>query len=144
MTTRRSSRLRNTIAGDFGLDDIELTNPLVGVPLPVTAAARPVELSAPYPNPSRGAVACAFETFDRGAVRVAIVDAAGRLVRTETLAGSAPGRRTWMWDGLDSAGARAGGRLPRARDRASGGTSRPVRAARLEQASGRRAPRRPR
>ena len=117
----------NTIAGDFGLDDIELTNPLVGVPLPVTAAARPVELAAPYPNPARGAVACAFEAFDASPVRLSVFDAAGRLVRSATLEGTGPGRRVWMWDGLDDRGARAPAGSYRVRAVGiAGGTSRPV------------------
>jgi len=114
------------ILGEFGIDEISLTNSTIGVgPLPA-GGPRPIELSAPYPNPSRGAVVCAFETFDQGAVRVAIVDAAGRLVRTETLTGATPGRRTWMWDGLDSAGRLAPAGVYRVRvTGASGGTSRP-------------------
>jgi hypothetical protein len=114
------------ILGEFGIDEIVLGNSTIGVgPLPA-GGPRPIELSAPYPNPSRGAVVCAFETFDAGAVRVAIVDAAGRLVRTEMLAGSAPGRRTWMWDGMDSSGRLAPAGVYRVRvTGASGGTSRP-------------------
>ena len=116
----------DNVLGDFGIDEISLTNSTIGVaPLPA-GGPRPIELSAPYPNPSRGAVVCAFETFDASAVRVAIVDAAGRLVRTETLTGGAPGRRTWMWDGLDSSGRLAAAGVYRVRvTGASGGTSRP-------------------
>ena len=114
------------ILGEFGIDEISLTNSTIGVgPLP-TGGPRPIELSAPYPNPSRGAVVCAFETFDASAVRVAIVDAAGRLVRTQSLPGGTPGRRTWMWDGLDSSGRLAPAGVYRVRvTGASGGTSRP-------------------
>jgi len=91
--------------GEYGIDNVELTSTLIGVePLPASAGVRPIELSAPYPNPTRGAVVCAFETSDASEVRVMILDAAGRLVRSETLPGMAPGRRTWMWDGLDAAG----------------------------------------
>jgi len=116
----------DNMLGEFGIDEISLTNSTIGVaPLPA-GGPRPIELSAPYPNPSRGAVVCAFETFDAGAVRVAVVDAAGRLVRTESLAGSAPGRRTWMWDGFDSSGRLAPAGVYRVRvTGASGGTSRP-------------------
>ena len=113
--------------GDYGIDDIELTSSLIGIgPLPSGGGVRPIELSAPYPNPSRGAVVCAFESFDGSAVRVAIIDAAGRLVRSETLAGTGPGRRTWMWDGLDSSGRVAPAGSYRVRiTGASGGESRP-------------------
>jgi hypothetical protein len=117
----------HTLLGDYGIDNIELTSTLIGVePLPTSAGLRPIELSAPYPNPMRGALACAFETSDASAVRIAIIDAAGRLVRSETLPGTAPGRRTWMWDGLDQSGrvAPAGAYRVRVTGKA-GGTSRP-------------------
>lgn len=117
----------STIAADVGIDNIELTNSLIGIdPLPRSAGTQPIELSAPYPNPTRGAVVCAFEAFDAGAVRVAIIDAAGRLVRTETLPGTSPGRRTWMWDGLDASGRVAPAGVYRVRMTGqAGGTSRP-------------------
>ena len=117
----------HTLKGDYGIDNIELTNSLIGVePLPGASGVRPIELSAPYPNPTRGAVVCAFETSDASDVRVAIIDAAGRLVRSATLPGMAPGRRTWMWDGLDQSGrvAPAGAYRVRVTGKA-GGTSRP-------------------
>ena len=94
----------DAVVGEFGVDDIELTNSTIGVaPLP-PSAGRPIELAAPFPNPARGAVACAFDAFDTGAVRVQVIDAAGRIVHAETLPGQAPGRRTWVWNGLDAAG----------------------------------------
>lgn len=118
----------NNLAGEFGLDNFELTSSsLVGVPPGgAIAAGRPVELAAPYPNPARGAVACAFDTFDDGAVRALIINAAGRIVRSETLPASAPGRRVWMWNGLDDRGqiAPAGAYRVRVTGK-SGGTSRP-------------------
>lgn len=117
----------DAMIGEFGIDNVELTNSTIGVePLP-SSAGRPVELSAPYPNPARGAVACAFDAFDESPVRMTIFDAAGRLVRAETLAGAAPGRRTWIWDGLDAQGrlAPAGAYRVRAIGRA-GGTSRAI------------------
>jgi len=99
------TQIPDNLLGEFGVDNFELTNTLLGVGTPGGATAgRPVELAAPYPNPTRGAVACAFETFDAGAVRVTVLDVAGRLVRSETLAPAEPGRRTWAWDGLDDAG----------------------------------------
>jgi len=118
----------NALAGEFGIDNFELTSSsLVGVPpAGAIAAGRPVELSAPYPNPARGAIACAFDTFDDGAVRVLILDAAGRIVRSETLAAAAPGRRVWMWNGLDNRGQVAAAGAYRVRVTGpAGGTSRP-------------------
>lgn len=112
--------------GDFGIDNVELTNSKVDVqPLP-PGVGRAVALAAPFPNPARGAVACAFDTFDDGPVRLVIVDAAGRIVRSESLPGATAGRRTWVWDGLDGAGRVAPAGAYRVRvTGAFGGTSRP-------------------
>jgi len=116
----------DAMIGDFGIDNIELTNSNVDVqPLP-PGVGRAVELAAPFPNPARGAVACAFDTFDDGPVRVMIVDAAGRIVRSESLPGATAGRRTWVWDGLDGAGRVAPAGAYRVRvSGAFGGASRP-------------------
>ena len=118
----------NGLIGEFGLDNFELSSSsLVGVPGgDAGVAARPVELAAPYPNPARGAVACAFDTFEGGEVHALIISAAGRIVRSETLPAAAPGRRVWMWNGLDDHGqvAPAGAYRVRVTGR-SGGTSRP-------------------
>ena len=121
------SQVPDNLLGEFGLDNFELTNSLLGVGAPAgRATGRPVELAAPYPNPARGAVACAFETFDAGAVRVTVLDVAGRLVRSETLAAAQPGRRTWVWNGLDDAGRAAPAGSYRIRMTGpNGGTSRP-------------------
>jgi hypothetical protein len=115
----------DAVLGDFGIDNVELTSSLLDAGTLPTSAGRPVELSAPYPNPARGRIACAFDTFDAGLVRVAIIDAAGRIVRAEALAGMAPGRRTWVWDGLDGQGRTAAAGSYRVRvTGTSGGTSR--------------------
>ena len=121
------SQAPDTLIGEFGLDNLELTSSLLDAGRPGGGVpGRPVELAAPYPNPTRGAVACAFETFDAGAIRVTVLDVAGRLVRSETLAAAQPGRRTWVWDGLDEGGRRAAAGSYRVRVVGpSGGTSRP-------------------
>jgi len=115
-----------TIAGEFGVDNVELTNTLVDVqPLPV-AGLHPVELAPPFPNPSRGAIACAFDVFDAAPVRVTVSDARGRLLHAESLAGATPGRRTWMWNGLDDHGRTAPSGVYRVRVTGqAGGMSRP-------------------
>jgi hypothetical protein len=112
-------------AGDFGVDDLLLTNTLVGVEPPPSAVARPVLLAPPYPNPTRDAVALSLQTFDGEPVRVEIVDVAGRVLKSALLAGQGPGSRLWTWDGRDGAGRRvpAGSYRARAFSR-SGGTSR--------------------
>ena len=82
------------IQGDVGVDHLLLTNGVVGVEsAPGGAIARPVQLAAPIPNPSRGTVALVLESFDAGAIQVQIVDASGRLVRHAELSGSAAGHR---------------------------------------------------
>lgn len=93
--------------GDVGLDRILLTNGVLGVPPGGPRVPRALVLAAPAPNPSRGSVILALETFEPGAVRIEIVDAAGRMVRTAELADAAPGARRWTWDGLDASGRRA-------------------------------------
>ncbi len=120
------SQTPDDLVGEFGLDNFELTNSLLDVPGQGAIGGRPVELAAPYPNPARGAIACAFETFDESAVRVLILDAAGRIVRSQALPAAAPGRRVWLWDGRDERGqaAPAGAYRVRALG-AFGGTSRP-------------------
>jgi hypothetical protein len=114
------------IAGEFGVDNIELTNTLVGVPPGPTAGLRPVQLAPPFPNPSRGAIACTFEVFDAAAVRITVLDARGRILHAESLAGAAPGRRSWVWNGLDDRGQVAASGVYRVRVvGAAGGMSRP-------------------
>jgi hypothetical protein len=112
-------------AGDFGVDNLKLTNPLVGVEPTRGAVARPVRLAPPYPNPTRGGATLSLESFDGEPVRVQIVDVAGRIVRRAELPGGSPGPRLWTWDGRDDSGrgVPAGSYRARAFSR-SGGTSR--------------------
>ncbi len=119
--------------GEFGLDNVLITNPLVGVGPDVPggaggpAAGRPVWLAPPSPNPARGAVACAVETFDEGPVRLTVVDARGRVVRSASLPAAPAGRRTWMWDGRDNAGRSVAAGAYRVRAMGpGGGTSRAI------------------
>lgn len=90
--------------GDVGLDQILLTDGLVSAPPGGAPVTRALELAPPAPNPSHGAVTLALQSFDDGAVRIEIVDASGRLVRRHEHAASAPGLRSWTWDGRDAAG----------------------------------------
>jgi len=115
-----------SIAGEFGVDNVELSNTLVDVGRLPAAGLRPVELAPPFPNPSRGAIACALDVFDAAPVRVTVLDARGRILRAETLAGTAPGRRTWMWNGVDDRGRAAPSGVYRVRvTGVAGGMSRP-------------------
>jgi hypothetical protein len=89
--------------GDVGMDQILLTNGLVGV-RPQEMVARPLALAAPSPNPSRGPVTLTLEAFEPGPVKFEIVDAGGRMVRRHLETAVAPGIRAWTWDGRDGAG----------------------------------------
>jgi hypothetical protein len=109
------------ISGDFGIDNIELSNPLLGVPGGQLPGLSPVRLAPPFPNPSRGAIACAFDVADEAPVRVTVLDARGRLVHAETLAGAAAGRRTWTWNGIDDHGRAAAAGVYRVRVVGQGG-----------------------
>lgn len=114
-------------AGDVGMDHLLLTNGLVSVePERRVAVGRPVELAPPAPNPSRGPVAFALESFESGPVHLQVVDAGGRLVRQAELPDGNAGARLWNWDGTDDHGHRVAPGYYRIRAwGASGGTSRP-------------------
>ncbi len=97
----------DAIAATGGIDQLLLTNGIVGVPDPRASrvpVVSPVRLSPPSPNPSRGPVALTLESFDRDPITVRVIDAQGRSVRHEELAGGTAGPRTWMWDGRDDQG----------------------------------------
>ena len=91
------------IDGDVGLDQVLLTNGLVGVPATRTVP-RALELAPPAPNPSRGDVTLSLEAFEDGPVRVEILDASGRMVRRFEDAIGGRGTRAWTWDGRDASG----------------------------------------
>jgi hypothetical protein len=115
------------LVGQFGIDHIEILGSGVGVdpPGPIAGTTEPVWLAPPFPNPARGAVACAVETNAAGTLRFTILDARGRVVRTASLEAASPGRQLWMWDGLDDRGARVAAGAYRVRVvGAGGGTSR--------------------
>ena len=117
----------NPIDGTVGLDRVLLTNGIVGVSSGGPPVARPVQLAAPVPNPSRGPVAFSLAVFDGGAVKLEVVDAAGRRVRRDELSAGGAGARTWIWDGRDDSGRRVPAGYYRVRATSpSGGTSRGV------------------
>ena len=114
------------IMGDFGVDRILLTNGIVGVDDAPVVTTLPVQLAAPYPNPSAGPVALAFQLAESGPVRLEVVDVSGRRVRSAERSFAA-GPNTWMWDGRDDHGARVAPGSYRVRAiGAGGGTSRPL------------------
>lgn len=113
--------------GDVGIDELLLTNGIVGVPLPAPGVRRPIQLAVPYPNPSRGPVALSLQVFEEAPITIQIVDVSGRLVRQATLAAGPAGPRTWTWDGATDSGESAPAGYYRARAFGpSGGTSRPI------------------
>lgn len=113
------------VSGDFGIDGLLLTNGTVGVPPAPPALRRPVSLAPPAPNPSRGAVTFRVASAEPADVTMRIVDAMGRLVREQRLAGVA-GTRAWTWDGRDASGRRvAAGAYRAIASSRSGGTGRP-------------------
>jgi hypothetical protein len=116
----------DSIRADVGVDELTLlSGGSTAVPHPANRPVSPVSLSPPYPNPSSGAVMCSIESFDESPVRIDIVDASGRLVRREALAGAGPGVRSWSWDGRTDAGVAVAAGVYRIRAySASGGTSR--------------------
>jgi hypothetical protein len=69
-------------------------------------AGEPVALAAPFPSPAHGAVRFSYHVRDGGPVRLAVFDAAGRLVRRlvdDGSAGAADG--VAIWRGEDEHGA---------------------------------------
>jgi hypothetical protein len=116
-------QLPDSISGELALDHILLTDGVVGVDTR-EPAPRPVALSPPVPNPSRGPVVVTAIAPDQTPLELQVVDAQGRMVRRALLPG-AGGPRMWIWDGRDGSGrpAPAGCYRVRALGR-GGGTSR--------------------
>jgi FlgD Ig-like domain len=84
--------------GDVGLDHVLLTNGNVGVE-PIADGPRALALAAPAPNPSRGDVLLSLETFEADAVRLEVVDAAGRIVRHAVVTSAGAATLHWSWNG---------------------------------------------
>lgn len=120
-------QMADAIEADFGIDNILLTNGVVGVGDVPGVVARALEVGAPWPNPSRGPVAFTLTQHQSAPVEIAVFDVTGRRVRRASLAASGTGPRTWMWDGADDRGARVAPGAYRVSIRdASGGMSRPM------------------
>lgn len=112
------------IVADVGVDELLLTDGTAGVPIGAPRVAAAVQMAPPYPNPSRGPVTVALESFDRAPITIQVVDVAGRVVRHEALAAGA-GPRLWTWNGTADDGATAPAGIYRVRAFGrSGGVSR--------------------
>jgi hypothetical protein len=120
-------QIPDDLDGDVGVDGFLLTNGIVGVPAGEPIVGGPIQLAAPYPNPSRGAVALSLRTFDDAPITIQIVDVTGRIVRQTTLAAAASGPRTWVWNGATDRSESAPAGYYRVRAFGpSGGASRPL------------------
>jgi len=113
------------VKADVGIDHFQLTDNVLDVPGTPTVS-RPVELRAPFPNPSRGPVALSFQAYEPGRVDLEVLDITGRSLRHASVEASA-GPRVWLWDGLDDRGHVLAPGAYRVRAvGAGGGTSRPL------------------
>jgi hypothetical protein len=93
-------RTPDTVIGDFGVDEILLSNGTLGVPqLGGPGARTPVQLAPPGPNPSRGPVTFRLTSAATVPVRMQIVDAMGRIVRHAQVQAGGSGEAAWVWDG---------------------------------------------
>jgi hypothetical protein len=77
------------------------TSSLAGREPPLGASLAP-----PHPNPTRGEAWIELQAGGAGDLRLAILDAAGRRVRTLLSGPHGPGARRVRWDGRDDRGAR--------------------------------------
>jgi hypothetical protein len=71
------------------------------------ASGHGLYLAAPQPNPTRDGGRVDFRLAQEGIIRLEVVSASGRLIRSLANGEFAAGPHTLMWDGLDQTGARA-------------------------------------
>jgi photosystem II stability/assembly factor-like uncharacterized protein len=98
---------RTLVAATHGRSQWRLDLSALPVAAGPGAPAARLALSAPHPNPSRGAVRFALELPAASAVEVAIYDLGGRRVRTLHRGPLETGRHDLTWDGGGAAGRRA-------------------------------------
>jgi hypothetical protein len=98
---------RTLVAATHGRSQWRLDLSALPVAAGPGAPAARLALSAPHPNPSRGAVRFALELPAASAVEVAIYDLGGRRVRTLHRGPLEAGRHDLTWDGGGAAGRRA-------------------------------------
>ena len=98
---------RTLVAGTHGrsawtldLQDAVDAPAVAGAP----AAMNGPQLSAPAPNPARGAVALAFTLPAAGSARLTVHDVAGRRIATVWDGAAPEGRTHARWDGRDESG----------------------------------------
>jgi choice-of-anchor B domain-containing protein len=90
---------------EAGIDDVITYDAAVpNVSVPPAGAPRALRLGPPRPNPARGAVSVALELPRAGEVRVVVLDAFGRRVRTLHRGAAPAGTLPLTWDGADERG----------------------------------------
>ncbi len=113
------------LMGEFGLDHILLTNGVLGVG-PSKNSREPIHLAPIFPNPAHDRLTLSIRSSSLERLRVLIVDAAGRCVRSAEL-DAGIGERKWTWDGRDDRGEHVAPGAYRARvSGESGGMSQPL------------------
>ena len=99
---------RTLVAATHGRSQWKFNLAALPIAVEPPATSPRITLSAPAPNPSRGAARFALTLPGPAEVEVAVFDAAGRRVRTLLSGAAGPGDRPLVWDGLDARGRRAG------------------------------------
>jgi len=79
----------------------------ISLSVPRTTSRSELALSAPMPNPARGAARFYLSLAARAQVEVIVFDAAGRRIRSLARAALDPGRHALAWDARDERGSRA-------------------------------------
>ncbi len=98
---------RTLVAATHGRSQWKADLTQIPVAVAPPAAGPRVTLSAPAPNPSRGAARLTLDLPAPGQAEVSVFDAAGRRVRSLLAGRLAAGRHPIVWDGATGAGARA-------------------------------------
>jgi photosystem II stability/assembly factor-like uncharacterized protein len=118
LTLHQASRM--LVAATHGRSQWRINVASLPVAVGRTATPGRIALSAPAPNPSRGAARFALALPAAATVEVRVFDAAGRCVRSLFSGGAGPGTLPLLWDGRDSRGQRAGAGIYFVRASASG------------------------
>jgi photosystem II stability/assembly factor-like uncharacterized protein len=113
---------RTLVAATHGRSQWKINVGALPIAVGRTATPERIALSAPAPNPSRGAARFALALPAAGTAEVTVFDAAGRRVRDLFSGVAAPGSLPLTWDGLDVRGHRAGAGIYFVRASASGST----------------------
>lgn len=101
------SATRTLIAATHGRSMWTLSLAQLPVSAPGTSTPPRVELAAPSPNPSRGAVRFDLDLSAPAAVEMSVFDAAGRRVKTLARGAYDAGHHAFAWNGSDDRGSRA-------------------------------------